>query len=245
MWKRNRHFQRAGIIIRIAMTTTGEHKSILYYSEITAATGDDPTYFRPLEDSSNSTGSAFIEGIFRSKVPNSLRRSAFAMPSSAATASLQCPRERRLTAESVSMRASSMTSFVVGFLRGTKCHSQEDHCTFHDVNVTLGQINEDNQHIAPSNPECWLTKAVLDEPDSGNILGNSQSSAKTRRMRMDHHLFRIFPETRKRHATAYRTCRHSVGYGRTLNVQSIGGGTSDSGRGPQSVPRRSDRSGYG
>ena len=27
---------------------------------------------------------------------------------------------------------------------GTKCHSQDDHCTYHDVNVTLGQITEDN-----------------------------------------------------------------------------------------------------
>jgi hypothetical protein len=27
---------------------------------------------------------------------------------------------------------------------GTKCHSQEDHCTYHDVNVTLGQITEDD-----------------------------------------------------------------------------------------------------
>ena len=27
---------------------------------------------------------------------------------------------------------------------GTKCHSQDDHCTYHDVNVTLGQLTEDN-----------------------------------------------------------------------------------------------------
>ncbi len=27
---------------------------------------------------------------------------------------------------------------------GTKCHSQDDHCTYHDVNVTLGQTTEED-----------------------------------------------------------------------------------------------------
>lgn len=31
---------------------------------------------------------------------------------------------------------------------GTKCHSQQDHCSYHDVNVTLGQTAEgDNREI--------------------------------------------------------------------------------------------------
>jgi len=62
----------------------------------------------------------------------------------------------------------------------------------------------------------------LDEPDSGNVLGNSRTFAETRRLRTGHHLSRTFPETRKRHAAAYREREHLVEYGRTFNVEPVG-----------------------
>ncbi len=42
--------------------------------------------------------------------------------------------------------------------------------------------------------------------DSGNVLGNSRSAAETKRLRMGHRRSRTTPETRKRHAAAYRDC---------------------------------------
>jgi hypothetical protein len=87
-----------------------------------------------------------------------------------------------------------------------------------------------NQHIGPSNSECWLTKAALDELDSGNVLGNSQSSTETRRLSPVHHISQPFPETRKRHAAAYWVCKQLVVYERTLSVKSIDSGPADSRR---------------
>lgn len=39
-----------------------------------------------------------------------------------------------------------------------------------------------------------------------------------------------FPETWKQHAAAYRERRQLIKYGRTLNVEPIGGGPADTGR---------------
>ncbi|ELY95306.1 transposase (ISH6) [Natrialba chahannaoensis JCM 10990] len=46
----DRRFQRAGTSTRTAVTTAGEHEFTLHHVKDTAASGDGPTYFRPLED---------------------------------------------------------------------------------------------------------------------------------------------------------------------------------------------------
>ena len=80
-------------------------------------------------------------------------------------------------------------------------------------------------------PEAGMlvNRVEPDESNSGNSLGNSQTSSETRRLRVGYILSRAFPETRKRHAAAYRECRQLVEYGRTLNVEPIGGGPADTG----------------
>ncbi len=64
---------------------------------------------------------------------------------------------------------------------------------------------------------------------SGNVLGNGQTMAEIRCLSPVLHTFQPFPETRKRHAAAYRERRQLVEYGRTLNVEPIGGGSADTG----------------
>jgi hypothetical protein len=82
-------------------------------------------------------------------------------------------------------------------------------------------------------PEAGMlvNRVEPDESNSGNSLGNSQTSSETRRLRVGYILSRAFPETRKRHAAAYRVRVHLFEYARThhINVESIGGGPADTG----------------
>ena len=71
---------------------------------------------------------------------------------------------------------------------------------------------------------------VNTELDSGTILGNGIQTETTRDCTGIGGDQVEFPETRKRHAAAYRERRQLVDYGRTLNVEPIGGGPANSGR---------------
>jgi len=65
---------------------------------------------------------------------------------------------------------------------------------------------------------------------SGNVLGKGRTMVEIRCPSPVLHTFQPFPETRKRHAAAYRERRQLVEYGRTLNVEPIGSGPADTGR---------------
>jgi hypothetical protein len=65
--------------------------------------------------------------------------------------------------------------------------------------------------------------------DSGNDLGNGRSIQKIQGLSQGLLLSRPFPETRKHHAAAYPDCGQRVEYGKTLNVESIGGRPANSG----------------
>jgi len=82
-----------------------------------------------------------------------------------------------------------------------------------------------NQHTTVDTHPYWLTRRTL---DSGTILGNGIQTEITRdcpglRDQVE------FPETRKRHAAAYRECGQLVQYGRTFNVKPIGSGPANAG----------------
>ena len=66
--------------------------------------------------------------------------------------------------------------------------------------------------------------------DSGTILGNRIQTEITRDCTGIGGNQVEFPETRKRHAAAYRECGPLFEYGRTRNVEPIGGGPADTGR---------------
>ncbi|MFC4246488.1 ISH6 family transposase [Natribaculum luteum] len=149
----DRRFQRAGTSTRTAVTTAGEHEFTLHHVKDTAATGDNPTYFRPLEDLIKFDG----QRIYQEDI--SLQSTELATSLSFRDAVAHgdgfTPMPSRTT---INRRVREYGSKLGDFVRdrlpgtnadtvvpdGTKCHSQDDHCTYHDVNVTLGQITEDN-----------------------------------------------------------------------------------------------------
>jgi len=149
----DRRFQRAGTSTRTAVTTAGEHEFTLHHVKDTAATGDDPTYFRPLEDLIEFDG----QRIYQEDI--SLQSTELATSLSFRDAVAHgdgfTPMPSRMT---INRRVREYGSKLGNFVRdrlpgtsadtvvpdGTKCHSQDDHCTYHNVNVTLGQITEDN-----------------------------------------------------------------------------------------------------
>jgi len=54
---------------------------------------------------------------------------------------------------------------------------------------------------------------------SGNVLGNGRTMVEIRCLSPVLHTFQPFPETRKRHAVAYRDRGHLVEYARPLDVE--------------------------
>ncbi len=91
----DRRFQRAN---RHEQPFAGEHEFTLHHVKDTAATGTIQPTSGHSRISSNSTDNVSIKRMFRSRVPTSLRRSAFVMPSPTATAIM--PSKRRSTVES-------------------------------------------------------------------------------------------------------------------------------------------------
>ncbi|WP_255191950.1 ISH6 family transposase [Natronobeatus ordinarius] len=163
----DRRFQRAGTTTRTAVTTAGEHEFSLHHVKDTAATGDDPTYFRPLEDLIEFDG----QRIYQEDI--SLQSTELATSLSFRDAVAHgdgfTPMPSRTT---INRRVREYGSKLGDFVRdrlpgtnadtvvpdGTKCHSQQDHCTHHDVNVTLGQITEGDD------TETTLLDVNVDEP---------------------------------------------------------------------------------
>ncbi len=83
----DRRFQRAGTTTRTAVTTAGEHEFTLHHVKDTAATEDDPTYFRPLEDLVEFDGQRIYQEDVSLQSTDLATSLSFVMPSPTATAS--------------------------------------------------------------------------------------------------------------------------------------------------------------
>ncbi|TMT81386.1 ISH6 family transposase [Haloterrigena sp. H1] len=144
-------FQRAGTSTRTAVTTAGEHEFTLHHVKDTAATDGNPTYFRPLEDLIDFDG----QRIYQEDI--SLQAAELATSLSYRDAVAHGDGFTPMPSiTTVNRRVREYGSKLGDFVRdrlpgtnadtvvpdGTKCHSQQDHCTYHDVNVTLGQTAE-------------------------------------------------------------------------------------------------------
>jgi len=95
----DQRFQRAGTDTRTAVTTAGEHEFSLHYVEDTAASPDESSYFRPVEDVLDFDGQN--RAISRTSPPKasiSLPRSAIETLPITATASSRCRRRPPSTA---------------------------------------------------------------------------------------------------------------------------------------------------
>ncbi|MHC3439992.1 ISH6 family transposase [Natrialbaceae archaeon A-gly3] len=149
----DRRFQRAGTTTRTAVTTAGEHEFTLHHVKDTAATDDDPTYFRPLEDLIEFDGQRIYQEDI--SLQSTELATSLSFRDAVAVGDGFTPMPSRTT---INRRVREYGSKLGDFVRdrlpgtnadtvvpdGTKCHSQDDHCTYHDVNVTLGQTTEED-----------------------------------------------------------------------------------------------------
>jgi len=94
----DQRFQRAGTDTRTAVTTAGEHEFSLHYVEDTAASPDESSYFRPVEDVLDFDGQNRYQQDIAAKASISLPRSAIETLPITATASSRCRRRPPSTA---------------------------------------------------------------------------------------------------------------------------------------------------
>jgi len=189
----NRRFQRAGTTTRTAVTTAGEHEFTLHHVKDTAGTDDDPTYFRPLENFIEFDGQRIYQedlSLQAADLATSLSyRDAVAhgdgftpMPSRT-TINRRVHEYGRKLGDFVRERLPGTNADTV-VPDGTKCHSQDDHGTHHDVNVTLGQITEDDTEttlLDVNVNESWdNTAAALEEneavTDDATVVSDAEES---------------------------------------------------------------------
>jgi len=144
----DQRFQRAGTDTRTAVTTAGEHEFSLHYVEDTAASPDESTGFRPVEDVLDFDGQNRYQQDIAAKASISLPRSAIETLPITGTASSRCRRrppstavpEIRPQAQTVPSRlcvAGTDADAVIP--DGTKCHSQDDDRSSHSRQATLGE----------------------------------------------------------------------------------------------------------
>ena len=153
------------------MTTAGEYEFILHHVKDTAATNGNPTYLCPLEDLIEFDGQRiYQEDLSLQSVELA---TSLSYRDAVAHGDGFTPMPSRAT---INRRVREYGSKLGDFVRdrlpgtnadtvvpdGTKCQSQEDHCTYHDVNVTLGQIirvlartfPRKRRRIPPTQGEC-------------------------------------------------------------------------------------------
>jgi len=100
-----------GTDTRTAVTTAGEHEFSLHYVEDTAASPDESSYFRPVEDVLDFDGQNRYQQDIAAKASISLPRSAIETLPITATASSRCRRRPPSTAVPRNTATSSNSSF--------------------------------------------------------------------------------------------------------------------------------------
>ncbi len=175
----DRRFQRAGTTTRTAVTTAGEHEFTLHHVKDTAATEDDPTYFRPLEDLVEFDGQRIYQEDVSLQSTDLATSISFRDAVAHGDGFTPMPSKTTINRR-VREYGSKLGDFVRDRLPGTnadtvvpdetKCHSQDDHCTYHDVNVTLGQTTEEDSEttlLDVNLNDSWNeTAATLEETEA-------------------------------------------------------------------------------
>jgi len=105
----DQRFQRAGTDTRTAVTTAGEHEFSLHYVEDTAASPDESSYFRPVEDVLDFDGQNRYQQDIAAKSVDPLPRSAIETLPITATASSRCRRRPPSTAVPREIRPQAQT----------------------------------------------------------------------------------------------------------------------------------------
>jgi len=190
----DQRFQRAGTDTRTAVTTAGEHEFSLHYVEDTAASPDESSYFRPVEDVLDFDGRTAIS---RTSPPK--RRSRYL-----AQLSRRCQSRRQLRLDAVADHhqppcqkyGHKLKQFLPDCVAGTdadavipdgtKCHSQDDDRSSHSVQATLGEdtAEESRSLLDLSVNADWdETAAELDDigavTDDATVVSDADSGIVT------------------------------------------------------------------
>jgi len=191
----DQRFQRAGTDTRTAVTTAGEHEFSLHYVEDTAASPDESSYFRPVEDVLDFDGAEPLSAGHRRQK----RRSRYLAQLSRRCQSrrLRCPMPSPTT---INRRAKKYGHKLKQFLPdcvagtdadavipdGTKCHSQDDDRSSHSVQATLGEdtAEESRSLLDLSVNADWdETAAELDDigavTDDATVVSDADSGIVT------------------------------------------------------------------
>jgi len=161
----DQRFQRAGTDTRTAVTTAGEHEFSLHYVEDTAASPDESSYFRPVEDVLDFDGQNRYQQDIAAKASISLPRSAIeTLLPITATASSRCRRRPPSTAVPRNTATSSNSSFQTvslaqtltpSFLTGQSATAK----------TTTARPTPSKQRSAKTPPKshapCWICRSTL------------------------------------------------------------------------------------
>ena len=175
----DQRYQRRGSKSRSAVTTAGEHDFSLHYVEDTAAGPDEDSYFRPVEEVITFDGQKqYQQDISARCVDLATDLSYRDTADHVADGVGKTP-----SATTINRRAIEYGSKLKEFLPecitgtdadavvadGTKCHSQDDDCSYHSVQATLGEDSDDRSHSLLDlsvNTDWDETACTLDEMDA-------------------------------------------------------------------------------
>jgi len=146
----NKRFQRSATRTRSAETTAGEHTFTLDYVEDTAASDDEQSHFRPVEKLIQFDGKRHYQEDISAKAVDhattlSYRDAASAgdgsrMPSPDTIQRRVKEYGRKLSAVVSDRISGTETDTVIP--DGTKCHSQDDNRSQHEVQITLAEDSD-------------------------------------------------------------------------------------------------------
>jgi len=170
-------FQRAGTSTRTAVTTVGKHEFTLHYVKDTAASADNPSYFRPIEDVVEFDGQRVYQEDISAQAVEMATTSSYRDAVADGDGFLSMPSKATINRR-VLEYGSKLTKFLREELTGTEaetvipdgtqCPSQDDNGDQHTVSVTLGQRDADETILLDTSvTDTWEEIATrLDESDS-------------------------------------------------------------------------------
>jgi len=191
----DQRFQRAGTDTRTAVTTAGEHEFSLHYVEDTAASPDESSCFRPVEDVLDFDGQNRYQQDIAAKSVDLATSLSYRDAANHGDSFVSMP-----SPTTINRRAKKYGHKLKQFLPdcvagtdadavipdGTKCHSQDDDRSSHSVQATLGEdtAEESRSLLDLSVNADWdETAAELDDigavTDDATVVSDADSGIVT------------------------------------------------------------------
>jgi hypothetical protein len=173
----NRRFQRSATCTRSAVTTAGEHTFTLDYVEDTFASQDEQSHFRPVENYIQFDGKKRYQEDISSKAVDLATTLSYRDAASAGDGFEKTPSPDTIQRR-VKEYGKKLSAFVSDHVSGietdtvipdgTKCHSQDDDRSQHEVQITLAEDDDGESRSVLDvsvNADWNDVAAELDEQD--------------------------------------------------------------------------------